>query len=269
MSDTADPPLGELIHRRTDPEGEIQVYAQGRQRTLTFGNTVEQTRVDLDHPARLVHAYTQAMLLGVLLVPAPVSALLLGLGGGALAQALLAWDPALSVTAVEARAIVVQAAREYLALPHTGRLRIDIGDAMAFLDRPGPGWDLAFLDLYGAQGAHSDQGAVGFLTACRARLNARGVLVSNHWMADFAASRREQSALEIVFPGQVLYLHIPGGSAIGFAFAQALPRLRRSPFLAGAEALGLRLDLPLHRLARAFWGQNALALKTARLCPSA
>ncbi len=54
-------PLGEPIHRLCDAEGEIHIYAQDRLRLLTLGNQVEQTCIDLDHPARLVHAYTRAM----------------------------------------------------------------------------------------------------------------------------------------------------------------------------------------------------------------
>ena len=258
-------PRGEPIHRLSDAQGEIHIYARDRLRLLTLGNQVEQTCIDLDRPARLVHAYTQAMLLGLLLLPAPRSALLLGLGGGALAQALLACDEELALEAVESRAAVVEAAHRYLALPRTDRLRVHVADAYAFVRGEGLRYDLALLDLYGADGMHPDQGAASFLAACRGRLNDGGLLIANQWSGAFQESRSAHAALQEVFPERVLYLHVQGGNAIAFAFADAVPGLHRGAFLAGAQALGLRLDIPLQRLARAFWGQNAEVLQMARV----
>jgi spermidine synthase len=260
-------PFGEPVHRAADTEGEIHIYARDRLRLLTFGNRVEQSCIDLDHPARLVHAYTQAMLLGLLLVRAPKSALLLGLGGGALAQALLACDEGLALDAVESRAAVVDIAHRHLALPRTDRLRIHVGDAATFARATGQRYDLALLDLYLAKGMHPDQNGPDLLAACRARLIRGGLLIANHWSYDFQENRRTHAALRESFPERVLYLHIQGGNSIAFAFVDAVPGLRRAAFLARAQDLGLRLDIPLQRLARAFWGQNAEVLQTARLSP--
>ena len=258
-------PLGRPIAHLTDPLGEVRVYARGALRTLTLGNQVEQTCLDLDHPARLVHAYTQAMLLGLLLTQTPETALLLGLGGGALAQALLVGAPGLALDAVEASPAVVEAARDHLGLPATDRLRIRIGDAQSFLQGAGGAYGLVLLDLYGAEGMDPDQGGAALLSACRERLSTKGILVSNHWSNDFETSRRAHATLDQVFAGRVLHLHVAGGNAIAFAFAEALPGIRRDTLFAKAQALGLRLDLPLQRLARDLWGQNAEAFKRARL----
>jgi spermidine synthase len=249
-------PLGDLIWHSCDVQGEVHIYARDRLRLLTLGNEVEQSCIDLDHPARLVHAYTQAMLLGVLLVPAPKSALLLGLGGGALAQALLACDGGLTLQAVECRTAVVEGAHRHLALPRTDRLRIHVGDAKAFVHGAGQRYDLIFLDLYEADGMHPDQNGTELLTACRAHLNGSGLLVGNHWSLDFQESRCTHAALQETFPGRVLHLQVQGGSSIAFAFADAPPGMRRAAFFARAQDLGLRLDIPLQRLARAFWAQN-------------
>jgi spermidine synthase len=229
---------------------------------------VEQSCIDLDHPARLVHAYTQAMLLGVLLVPAPESALLLGLGGGALAQALLACSGELRLQAVECRAAVVEGAYRHLDLPRTDRLRILIGDARAFVQGAGERCDLIFLDLYEAGGMHPDQNGADLLAACRARLNGGGLLVGNHWSGDFRENRRTHAALQETFPDRVLHLQVQGGNSIAFAFAGAVPGMRRAAFLAQAQDLGLRLGIPLQRLARAFWAQNP-ELVAAPLRPDA
>lgn len=260
-------PLGDPIHRLCDAQGEVQIHARGRLRLLTLGNQVEQSCIDLDHPARLVHAYTRAMLLGLLLVPAPRSALLLGLGGGALAQALLAADAAIAIEAVESRALVVEAARRYLALPDSGRLQVHVGDAAAFVRRTEASYDLALLDLYEADGVHPDQHGPGFLAACRGRLRHGGLLVANLWSRAYQEFLRANGALQLVFPGRVLYLHVQGGNAVAFAFPDEVPGLRQANFLGAAQVLGLRLGIPLQPLARALWGQNAETLHRARLCP--
>lgn len=256
--------LGELLARLRDAEGEIQVYALGSLRTLTFGNAVEQSRIDLDHPERLVHIYTRAMLLGLLLAARPTRVLVLGLGGGSLIQALLAADPGFAVDACEARALVVEVAMEHLALPRTARLEIFVGDALAHVRSTARRYDLILVDLYGADGMHPDQGNGFFLRACGQRLRRGGLLVSNHWSGAFADNRRAQAALASAFPGGLLHLHVAGGNSIAYAFPEALPRLEPRALYERAQALGLRLGIPLQPLARNLWRQNAEILQGRR-----
>ena len=256
--------LGDLVARLRDPEGEVEVYALGRLRTLTFGNAVEQSRIDLDHPQRLVQVYTRAMLLGLLLVARPTRVLVLGLGGGSLVQALLAVDPDIAVDACEARALVVDVAREYLALPRTDRLKVSVGDALTHVRTASRRYDLILVDLYGAEGMHPDQGNGFFLRGCRQRLRRGGLLVSNHWSGAFADNRRAYAALASTFPGGLLHLQVAGGNSIAYAFPEALPRLDPRALSESAQTLGLRLGIPLQPLARNWWRQNAEVLQGRR-----
>jgi spermidine synthase len=256
--------LGDLVARLRDSEGEVQIYALGRLRTLTFGNSVEQSRIDLDHPERLVHVYTRAMLLGLILAARPTRVLVLGLGGGSLVQALLAADPALAVDACEARALVVDVAREYLTLPRTARLKVSVGDALTHVQTTPGRYDLILVDLYGAEGMHPDQGNGFFLRACGRCLRRGGLLVSNHWSGAFPENRRAHAALAAAFPGGLLHLHVAGGNSIAFAFPETLPRLDPTALYERAQALGLRLEIPLQPLARNLWRQNAEALQGRR-----
>lgn len=256
--------LGELLARVRDAQGEIQVYGHGSLRTLTFGNAVEQSRIDLDHPERLVHVYTRAMLLGLLLAARPTRALVLGLGGGSLVQALLAADPVLAVDACEARALVVEVALEHLALPRTERLEVCVADALAHVQTTTRRYDLILADLYGAEGMHPDQDNGYFLHACAQCLRRGGLLVSNHWCGSFADSRRAQTALASAFPGGLLHLHVAGGNSIAYAFPEALPKLDPRALYGRAQALGLRLGIPLQPLARNLWRQNAETLQGRR-----
>ena len=125
--------------------------------------------------------------------------------------------------------------------------------------------DLIFADLYLAEGMYPGQLEDAFLRLCRERLTEDGVLVVNQWASEFQSSRAAFIALMEAFDGQVLHLHVQGGNIIAFAFRGHLPDLPRDRFFSAAQALGLRLDIPLQRHARNLWRQNAELLGVGRL----
>jgi len=125
--------LGELIHQRQDEHGLISVYQKHHQRFLTFGNSIEQSCYLLDHPCRLEHVYTQAMMLGLLLHEDVRSVLLLGLGGGSLVRALRHVRAKLGIHAVEYRQPVIDIAQQFFALPDDKNLHTYCDDAQRHL----------------------------------------------------------------------------------------------------------------------------------------
>ena len=256
--------LGDLIFRTCDDEGEIHVYQNACCRYLTFGNHVEQSCIELAVPARLAYVYTQAMMLALLLHPAPRRALLLGVGGGSLVRALRAADRALHVIGVERRAAVIDAAHAYFGLPDDRQVRIVCDDADRFLAACDQQFDLLFADLYMADGMCPRQVAPDFLLHCRSRLAGNGVLVVNQWSSEFAGNRAALVALNEVFDGRVVNLHAQGGNILSFAFHDALPDLHRDAWFDAAQALGLKLSIPLQRHARNLWRQNAEVLRSGR-----
>lgn len=257
-------PLGAPLARYQDELGPVTVSQRDGYRYLSFGNAVEQSVIDLARPHRLEHVYTQAMMLGLALRPETSRALLLGLGGGSLARALQRVRPRMLVDAVEYRQTVIDAAREHFFLADDKRLRLHCGDANEFIRREHSHYGLLMLDLYRAEGMHPVQTEVEFLHRCRQRLAADGILVSNHWCSEFRDSRQAHQAMYQVFGDQVLYLHVQGGNTIAFGFAGPLPGLQRNTWLEKARQLGLALDIPLHKLARNFWRQNAEPLQLGR-----
>lgn len=256
--------LGACIHIAHDDEGAIHVHDDGRFRYLTFGNAVEQSCLDLADPPRLVHVYTQAMMLGLLLAPGVRRVLLLGVGGGSLARALRAADRGLQITGVERRAAVLDVARAYFRLPDDRRFRAVCEDADSVLAADADPEGLILADLYLATGMYPRQVAGDFLARCRARLAEGGILVLNQWASEFPANRTANATLMEVFDGRLLQLHVQGGNIITFAFRDALPNLRRDTFFDGAQALGMRLAIPMQRHARNLWRQNAETLGTGR-----
>lgn len=258
--------LGDLVFVGADEHGRIHVYQDGRLRYLTFGNQVEQSCMDLAAPARPVHVYTQGMLLALLLVGRARRCAVLGLGGGGLVRALRAADAAIDVTGIEQRQAVIDVARQWFALTDGRHCRSECADALDFLQRPGPQFDLLFADLYLAEGMHPDQLADSFLAAALARLAPGGALVLNQWASQYRDNRIANARLEGIFSGQVLQLHVQGGNIIHYAWRDGLPDVQRKPLFERAQALGLRLDAPLQRLARNLWRQNAERLVSGRFC---
>jgi len=257
--------LGNEIYRTHDALGPIAVYQDGERRILTFGSAVEQSCIWLPDPVRLEYAYTQAMFLATLLGPLPSRALMLGLGGGSLVRALRHRHPRCRVTAVEARDKVATIARDYFYLPGDTRLELVIADAGALLAARGPqSQDFVFVDLYLAEGLSPQQTGRPFLEACRAALSPRGVLILNLWGSDYQGTRESLQRTREIFDEQVLMLQVQGGNIVLFAFAAGLPELQRKRFFADAQILGLEMRIPLQRIARNLWRQNAEALQLGR-----
>jgi spermidine synthase len=258
-------PLGVLVARTEDDQGAVCVRQAGHHRFLTFDNAVEQSCFNTARPYRLEHAYTQAMMLGLLLVPASDSAVVLGLGGGSLVRALRHARPDMDIAAIESRRAVLDAARLWFGIDeHDPSHQLVCQDAEEFLAERRGSFDLVFADLYHAEGASPLHNAPAFLDRCRAHLSAQGVLLLNHWCSEFRDSLLAREALQQVFGDSLLYLHVQGGNVIAFAFADQLPDLDRKRFIDDALALGRTLDIPLHRLARNFWRQNSEPLKLGR-----
>jgi hypothetical protein len=78
---------GKEIHRTYDEHGPIQVFDDGTKRYLSFGEGDEQSCILKAQPEMLQHEYTRAMLLPTLFLE-PRSAILIGLGGGAVPNCL-------------------------------------------------------------------------------------------------------------------------------------------------------------------------------------
>ena len=256
--------LGKLISRTHDSAGEVHVYQDDQCRYLTFGNAVEQSCLDLTDPLRLVHVYTQAMILSLLLRTSPRNVLLLGLGGGSLAKAARAAVPGADICAVEQRAAVIEVAREYFELPRDNRFHAVCQDAWSYLSSHARSQELILSDLYLADRVDAMQTTQAFVQLAHDRLAERGVLVINQWASELRSNQVAMAVLAEVFDDRVLHLHVQGGNIISFALRGDLPDLQRKAFFAAAQMLGSRLAIPLQRHARNLWRQNAEVLGVGR-----
>lgn len=255
--------LGELIHHECDDEGPLSVFQHRDRRILTFGNTVEQSAMQLDRPEQLVHVYTQGMVLGLLLIQVK-RVLVLGLGGGSLVRALTAADPDMHIDVVERRAKVIELARRYFTMPDLPGIRVHCEEAAEFIKNTERKYDLILADLYQAEGIDQTQLQIEFISQCRNCLSHQGWLLSNQWCNKHLEAKRAQAILESVFGESRLSLHVKGGNVIAYNYVGTLPEWNKKTFFSEAEALGIQLGIPMQKLARNFWRQNAEPMKLGR-----
>jgi len=189
------------IFSATDDFGTVEVWRGPEGLILGFGNAIEQTRLLPHNPSHLCFSYMRLMLLGLLWKPKPQRALILGMGGGALARTLMAWFPMLSIDAVELRPAVVRAAHEALGLGHDPRLRVHIMDAAEFVrNAPSAQYDLILTDVFDAQGMAPLLAEAAFHADCARILAPRGALASNLWRHPLEDYLAATIAMEQAFP---------------------------------------------------------------------
>jgi spermidine synthase len=204
------------------------------------------------------------MMLGLLLARETRHCTLLGLGAGALAQALLAHQPGCRIEAVELRPKVIELAQTWFGLPADRRLRLHTGDAWEYLNRRPVPTDLLLTDLYMGAGMNELQARQHFLAACRSALKPGGVLICNYWLKSSLTHHALNESLQTVFDRQLVTLSIPDGNCVAFAFDGGIPQLNTKRFIHAAEALGQTMGIPLQRHARALLHENRLAFRLAR-----
>lgn len=154
------------------------------------GRVMEQSAMDLLRPEKLVFGYERLMLAAFALAREPRSALLLGLGGGAMCRHLAAYLPDCEVTVVERDPVVRSLARRYF---HVTRpvVMADAGEIVAAARRV---FDVVLVDLYDAGGAAETKRR--FWKDCLRALRPGGALGIN-WAEFVGASRMQEEARAI------------------------------------------------------------------------
>jgi spermidine synthase len=147
---------------------------------------IEQSAMDRLRPERLVFGYERLMLLAFALVPEPKSALLLGLGGGAMCRHLAAYVPDCAVTIVERDPIVRELARRFFHI----RRPVVMADAEHVVTAARSEFDVILVDCYDSRGATAS--GRRFWRACLRALKPNGCIAAN-W-ADFTGATRAEGA---------------------------------------------------------------------------
>jgi len=199
---------------------------------------IEQSAMDRLRPERLVFGYERLMLLAFALVPAPKSALLLGLGGGAMCRHLAAHVPECAVTIVERDPIVRELARRFFHI----RRPVVMADAEHAVAAARAEFDVILVDCYDSRGASAS--GRRFWRACLRALKPNGCIAAN-W-ADFAgATRAEGEAARLAAAAErTFFVSEPIREPNVVQFAPTLPGFRRTQLSSRLRRFAAAHDLP-------------------------
>ncbi|GHT95024.1 spermidine synthase [Betaproteobacteria bacterium] len=151
-------------------------------RYLHFGSEWVQGAMRIARPFTLELAYTQEMLLSLLLSDAPPQhCLLVGLGTASQLKFLHRHFPDTRFTVLEINPGVVAVAQQFFRLPDSPRIEIIMDDAAAWLAQQAPRakFDLILQDGFNAAGRTGALSGAKFYDGCRAALTATGVFSCN------------------------------------------------------------------------------------------
>lgn len=256
-----------LLEKRRDDYGTLRITEnRDGYRYLYFGELTEQSCVLTADPAWLAYDYTRAMLLGNFWVAPQAEMMLLGLGGGALANSLVAHFDPRRVGVVELRAEVLALARHWLGLSDDPRLQVRIGCAERYINTAAASSDLLFVDLYMEGGLSRLQLQADFFRKCQQALRPGGVLVINQWQMGNTGLPYAAAMLADLFGDQFLQVQVEEGNILLFVPAQGEPPLvldrpAMHAWAAGLqERLGYSLQPYINNLHRA---RDALATHQA------
>lgn len=171
---------GNIRYFTEDEFGKLFVIDYGDSRVLNFDSPFEQSCLSIKHPYKLVHQYTQSMLL-VLAFIQPSNITLFGLGGGSILRTLHHMLPDCFFKVIELRQKVVDIAFEYFFIPSDDkRLDILVTDALEEIEKCEPNsTDIIFSDMYNAYHMIPEQVQKTFLKKCSRLLTNNGWLVIN------------------------------------------------------------------------------------------
>lgn len=235
---------GELLYLRRSAFQSIEVSQSNGLRLLRTDRRAVQSALDLARPERLVLPYMQAMLSGLLFQAPPDSVLLLGLGGGDLMRFLLHHLPQSTLHAVEIDSTMVEVARNWFALPESGKISVQVEDAAAYLGQSRRHYDLLLVDIYGGEQLPTLFFDEAFYQHCHERLRDSGMLALNLLTDDAGSFRDILQRLRARFDRNTLCLTVPGHlNVIVLAFKQRPTGLSKPALSARAMQLWQRFGL--------------------------
>lgn len=193
-----------------DAIGLIEVRETDGEVSLRFGNQTEQSSWQPDRPDHLAFSYYRALVVALVLHPAPHRLDLFGLGGGVLARFLLEYS-ALTIHAHDYRPALRDIARDHFGLDtRHPRLSLHFADVgaedwrMPTADGPS---DVMLLDLFDEHGMAPlpDRSLAQMADA----LDDDGLICANVWRSALRDTSRLHKQLIRHFDRYPLVMHVP------------------------------------------------------------
>jgi len=172
-----------VIYEKASPYNTI-IVTEDRNglRTMLFERGGgRQSVVKPGDPDHLELPYARVALVGLALCEEPRRILVVGLGGGSLPMFLRKHYPAAHIDVAEIDPGVVDVAKQFFGFREDERTRAHVGDGRQFIENVRQGYDIIFLDAFGARDVPKHLTTQEFLLAVRRALVTSGVVVSNVW----------------------------------------------------------------------------------------
>ena len=172
-----------VIYEKASPYNTIIVTEDHKgMRTLLFETGGgRQSVVKPGDPDHLELPYARTALAGLALCEEPRRMLVVGLGGGSLPMFLRKHYPAAAIDVAEIDPGVVDVAKQFFGFREDELTRAHVGDGRQFIENVRQGYDIIFLDAFGARDVPKHLTTQEFLLAVRRALVPSGVVVSNVW----------------------------------------------------------------------------------------
>ncbi|PLX83010.1 MAG: hypothetical protein C0614_05815 [Desulfuromonas sp.] len=191
-----------LVFEGDSPYTGIQVYDKSDGlRYMQFG-VYEQTVMRLSNPDFLHYAYTRSVMAGFAFAEPPIKrVLMLGLGGGAMAQFIARKFPEVTLDIIEIDPLVVEVAEKYFGFKPERNGQVQVGDGRRLLRKSGQVYDVIILDAYKAGGIPFHLTTREFMEIVKNHLSPGGVAVIHLW-AEYANKylRAQVKTIASVFP---------------------------------------------------------------------
>ena len=203
-----------LLFQQTTSKGAVEVRQYKNQRWLNI-DTIEQTRIDIAHPEKLILALHQYFLTALLFMKTPENVLLGGLGGGALARFLHNKRPDINGTAFEIDKTIASLAREYFYYPKE-KWVITIDDIQSCNEE---NFDFIIIDIAESDLTPDWLTSEKTLLRFKRQLSIKGVLAINLLLTDTHSLSETLSRTRKIFERRTLCVSVPDHrNIILFAF---------------------------------------------------
>jgi len=202
-----------MVERRGDI---VELRARAR------GSEALESAVDLSDPLKLVVPYTRSLFGALFLQPKPQRVMMIGLGGAGFHRMFAAAYPDALLQTVELDAKVLELTRTRMEFKPTDKTPVALMDGRIFVKRDKQQWDWLILDAFQGGYVPPHLKTEEFYRECAARLNDRGVFVSNlHATSELYYS--DLKTIQAVFPQVVLFGVDGRGNVIACAVKYRTP----------------------------------------------
>ena len=163
-------------------DGNIWVYEYKGERCLAFSLPIispRQTCMNLKDNRKIAFEYQKFALASLFLNPDPKKILIVGLGGGSLANALHYILPHSQIDVVEIDEKVIDIASRYFNLIMNDRLKVFHNDGVNFVRNSTASYDLIILDAFDEEYIPQSFLTDSFVVSVKSILNNDGIIVVN------------------------------------------------------------------------------------------